>query len=61
MMHPSSSLMDSTTSPKVKTTEDGVGECSPIRNSLGVEKRAGALRSGLRRLTSNSIIHIDLH
>jgi len=40
---PSSSLMDSTTSPKKKTTEgEGVGVCSLAHNTLGVEGRVGA-------------------
>jgi len=39
-----SSLMDSTVSPKVKTTEgEGVGACSLACNTLGVEGCAGAL------------------
>jgi hypothetical protein len=43
---PPRSLMDSTMSPKVKTSEgegEGVGVCSLVRNTLGVEKRVGAL------------------
>ncbi len=39
-----SSLMDLTTSPKAKTMEgEGVGARSLVRNTLGVEGRAGAL------------------
>jgi len=39
------SLMDSTTNPKVKTSEGkGVGACSSAFNTLGVEGRVGALR-----------------
>jgi hypothetical protein len=54
--------MDSTTSPKVKTIEGkGVGARSLDHNTLGVEGHAGALRWGLGKLTSNSIIHMDLH
>jgi hypothetical protein len=54
--------MDSTVSPKVKTTEgEGVGACSLACNTLGVEGCAGALGWGLGRLTSNSITHMDLH
>ncbi len=54
---PPSSLMDSTTSPKMKTTEGKrVGACSLARSTLGVEGRAGAPRWGLGRLIS-----IDLH
>jgi hypothetical protein len=30
--------MDSTASPKVKTTEEGVGACSLAYNTSGVEK-----------------------
>jgi hypothetical protein len=51
-------LMDSTSSPKVKTTEEGVGARSL---ALGVEGRARASGSRLERLTSNSITHTDLH
>ncbi len=59
---PPSSLMDSTMSPKVKTMEGkGIGVRSLACNTLGIEGRAGAPRWGLGRLTSNSIIHIDLH
>jgi hypothetical protein len=42
---PPSSLMDSTTNPKVKTTEgEGVGVCFLIHNTLGVEGCVGILR-----------------
>jgi hypothetical protein len=59
---PPSSLMDSNASPKVKTMEGkGVGACSLARNTLGVEGHAGALGWGLRRLTSKSITHTNLH
>jgi len=37
-----SSLMDSTASPKLKTTEGGVGVCSLIHNTLGVKGHAEA-------------------
>jgi hypothetical protein len=41
---PPSSLMDSTTSLKVKTMKgEGVGACSLARNTLGVEGHVGAL------------------
>jgi hypothetical protein len=54
--------MDSTASPNVKTTkEEGIGACSLIHNSSGVERCVKVLRSGLGRLTSKSIIHTDLH
>jgi hypothetical protein len=55
--------VDSTTSPKVKTTEregEEVGARSLARSILGIEGRAGAPRWGLRRLTRNSITHMDL-
>jgi len=54
--------MDSTASPKVKTTEgEGVGACSLACRTLEVEGCVGALRWGLGRLTSKSIIHTDLY
>jgi hypothetical protein len=54
--------MDSTMSPKVKTTKgEGIGVCSLARSTSGVEGRAGAPRWGLGRLKSKSIIHTDLH
>jgi hypothetical protein len=53
---PPSSLMDSTTSLKVKTTKgEGVGAHSLARSTLGVEGRVGVLGWGLRRLTSNQL------
>ncbi len=59
---PPSSLMDSIMSPKVKTTKGkGVGVRSLARNTSGVEGRAKALGWGLKRLTSNSITHINLY
>jgi hypothetical protein len=58
---PSSSLMDSTTNPKVKRVEEGVGACSLACNTLGVEGRAEAPKSRLGRLTKNSITNTDLH
>jgi hypothetical protein len=55
-------LMDSTTSPKVMTTEwEGVGARSLARNTSGVKGCVGTLRWRLRRLTSKSITHTDLH
>jgi hypothetical protein len=39
----------------------GVRVRSLAYNTSGVERCAGALRWGLKRLTSNSITHIDLH
>jgi hypothetical protein len=54
--------MDSTASPKMKTTEGkGVGARSLVCNTSGVEERVGAPRWGLGRLTSKSITHTDLH
>jgi hypothetical protein len=54
--------MDSTASPKVKTTEEeGVGACSLARRTLGVEGHVGTPGSKLERLTSKSIIHTNLH
>jgi hypothetical protein len=59
---PPSSLMDSTMSPKLKTTEgERVGACSLARNTSGVEGRVGAPGWGLGRLISKSITHTDLH
>jgi len=56
---PSSSLMDSTMSLKVETTEGGVGACFLVCNILKVEECAGAPRLG--GLTSKSITYMDLH
>jgi hypothetical protein len=54
--------MDLVASPKVKTIErEGVGARTLACNTSGVERRAGAPRWGLGRLTSKSITHIDLH
>jgi hypothetical protein len=53
--------MDSIVNPKMRTTEEGVGVRSLIHNTSGVKGCAGALGWGLRRLTSKSIIHTDLH
>jgi hypothetical protein len=59
---PPSSLMDSTTSPKVKTLEgEGVGVRSLVRSTSVVEGCAEVPGWGLGRLTNNSIIHTDLH
>ncbi len=57
---PPQSLKDSNVNSKVKTTK-GVGVHSLFRNTLGVEGCVGALGWGLGRVTSKSIIHIDLH
>ncbi len=49
-------------SPKVKTTKgEGVRARSLVRSTSGVKGRVGALGWGLRRLTSKSITHMDLH
>jgi len=41
--------------------KEGVGAHSLAHNILGVEGCVGATRMRLKRLTSNSIIHKDLH
>jgi hypothetical protein len=57
---PSSSLMDSTASSKVKTTEGKrVGVRSLAHSTSGVEGHVGAPKWGLGRLTSKSITHTD--
>jgi len=53
--------MDSTASPKVKTTKGRVGAFSLAHNTSGLEGCARAPRWGLGRLTINSIIHTNLH
>jgi len=54
--------MDSTSSPKVKTTEgEGVEAHSSGCSTSGVEGHVGAPGWGLGRLIIMSIIHIDLH
>jgi len=59
---PSHSLKDSCVNPKMKTMkEEKIGLCSLARNTLGVEGRVGTPGWGLGRVTSRSIIHIDLH
>jgi hypothetical protein len=45
---PTNSLIDSTSSPKVKIVEgEGIGVCSLIHNTLGVEGHVGAPGWGL--------------
>jgi len=59
---PPSFLMDSIVNPKVKITEEeGIGVHFLAHNTLGVEGCAGAPGSGLGRLTSKSITHMNLH
>jgi hypothetical protein len=58
---PPHSLKDSNASPKVKTVDKRIGIRSVARNILGVEGRAETPRWGLGRVTSESIIHTDLH
>jgi hypothetical protein len=54
--------MDSTTNPKVKTSEgEGVGAHFIAHNTLRLEGHVGVLGWGLGRLTSKSITHTDLH
>ncbi len=58
---PPNSLEDSNVSPKVKITEEGIGVRSFACSTLRVEGCAKALGWGLRQVTSESIIHINLH
>jgi hypothetical protein len=59
---PPSSLMDSIASPKMKITKgERVGVCSLVHNTLRVDGHAGVPEWGLRRLTSKSITHRNLH
>jgi hypothetical protein len=54
-------LMDSTTSPKMKTMEgEGIVARSLTCSTLKVEGRARILGWGLGRSTSKSMIHTDL-
>ncbi len=54
--------MDSTANPKVTIVEgEGVGARSLACSTSEVEGRVGALRWGLRRLTSKSITYPNLH
>ncbi len=56
---PPNSLIDSITSPKVKTTKgEWIGTCSLAHNTSGVEGHVRAPGWGLGRLKSGSIIHI---
>jgi hypothetical protein len=58
---PPHSLKDSNASPKMKTTKEIVGVHSLVCNISKVEGCARALGWGLGKMTSGSIIHIDLH
>jgi hypothetical protein len=59
---PPHSLKDSNESLKMKIMEEEwVRVCSLTHNILGVKGRVGAPGWGLRRVTSGSIIHTDLH
>jgi hypothetical protein len=54
--------MDSITNPKAKTTkEKEIRVHSLVCSTSGVEGCVGAPGWGLRKLTSNSIIHTNLH
>ncbi len=55
-------LINSTASPKVKTTKgEGIGVRSLTHSISKVKGCAGALGWGLGQMTSGSIIHTDLH
>ncbi len=59
---PPHSLKDSNVSSKVKTTEEKrIEKHSLAYNTLGVEGRVGTLGCGQGWVTSESIIHTDLH
>jgi len=59
---PPNPLIDSTISPKVKITKGkGVWVHSLVCNISWVEKHAEASRWELKRMTSGSIIHTNLH
>jgi len=59
---PSSSLMDSIASPKVKIAKgEKIGVRSLARRTLGLKGRARPPRWELGRLTRKSINHTDLH
>ncbi len=59
---PTNSLKDSNESPKMKTMEEeGIGVHSLVQITLGVRECVRALGWGLGRVTSESIIHMDLH
>jgi hypothetical protein len=55
-------LINSIASLEVKIRkEEGIGVCSLVNSTLGVEGCVGALGWGLGRMTSRSIIHKNLH
>jgi hypothetical protein len=55
-------LIDSNASFKVKIMEeDGIGLCSLAHSTSRVERCVGVLGWGLEQMTSESIIHIDMH
>jgi hypothetical protein len=55
-------LIYSNVSPKVKTMkEERIGAHSLARSTLGVKGHAGAMEWGLGLMTSESIIHTNLH
>ncbi len=59
---PPNSLKDSNVNPKVKIMEEkGVRIHCLACNTFGVKGMSRALGWGLGRVTSKSIIHIDLH
>jgi hypothetical protein len=55
------SLKDSNANPKVETTEKRIGVRSLVCNTSGVEMHVGALGWESGRMTSESIIHTNLH
>jgi len=58
---PAHSLKDSNANLKMKTLEKGVGVHSLAHNTLGVVGCVGAPGWGLGRMTSGSIIQMNLH
>jgi hypothetical protein len=59
---PPHSLKDSIASPKVETMEEeGIGLRSLVHSTSGVERHVGASGWGLGQVTSESIIHTDMH
>jgi hypothetical protein len=58
---PQNSLIDTTTSPKVKTMKEGIGVHSLICSTYIVERHIRTSGWGLGQMTSESIIHMNLH